>query len=251
MKKWLILLFAIPLCACLEEPDAPADKDSFDSDPNVAYNTCEGCHSTMPPASAPHDATHDFFACNTPNCHGALLNENGTMAVKTHTNSEIVGSACENCHDDGRMSSDTETESPDTETGNENSCDRCHAAVPDENPHNNLHAQFACNDPNCHGPMIDSEGATILDDSKHMDDASEAACENCHGDNAGCTPCHQTPPSGAPHDDGMHSSFSCNNPSCHGDMINEAGTQILDSTKHMDGKSEVSDRTSDDCSLCH
>ncbi|MBN2340865.1 MAG: hypothetical protein JXX29_17525 [Deltaproteobacteria bacterium] len=243
MKKWLVVWSMLSLCACLDEPNNSA-QSTFDSDSGTIAD-CDDCHVQMPPPTAPHNETHNFLACNNENCHGSMVNEDGSLASSSDArhNNHVMDAACTACHE--------KTVFPDSDAESNFTCAACHQTPPADMPHNETHAQFACNDPNCHGAMVNDDGTAILDVAKHMDDAATATCDNCHGETASCTACHQTPPTGAPHTDGNHIIFKCNSPDCHGAMVNEDGTAILDDTKHMDGKSEIQDLSCGAVSVCH
>lgn len=225
MKKWILLLFVIAICGCLEESDTISSTESFDTDPSAAFHECDGCHSSMPPNIAPHDADHNFFSCNYNKCHGNLVNAEGTMASRTdptHSNGTSDAS-CAACHKEGTVFTDTNSnnkDSDDTDADNTEPND----TEPDDTE-----------------PIDTDSNDTDPNDTEPDDTGSDTV-------QLGCNSCHNTPPSGVPHDDVSHRNYSCNDKDCHGNMVDADGTQVLDDSKHMDGISQTPGAV---CGPCH
>ena len=103
MPRWhwqfLTIFTLVGATGCLSsDPRYHEDENAFDDE--NAYDSCDDCHLAVPPAVAPHDGNHRFLSCNEKNCHGDVLNSDGSMASKTskkHTN-EKLDASCFNCH---------------------------------------------------------------------------------------------------------------------------------------------------------
>ena len=78
--------------------------------------------------------------------------------------------------------SDSDSDS-DTDTGNDPTCSSCHSPLPPSGaPHNDnqWHSSYSCNNSDCHGSVVNSEGTAITNSSLHQDGQSQASCDNCH-----------------------------------------------------------------------
>lgn len=83
----------------------------------------------------------------------------------------------------------------------------------------------------------DADGDSDSDSDTDSDSDGDADSDADSG--ASCESCHKTPPDESPHSISDHNRFSCNNENCHGEMINEDGTEVLDSALHQNGTTDA------------
>jgi predicted CxxxxCH...CXXCH cytochrome family protein len=231
-----------------------------------SQETCDSCHGNPPPP--PHPAS---AACST--CHGMTVGQDGKISGKSkHVNGvlDVSSQSCSSCHgsdDNAAPPKDVAGQSDTTliTVGAHQShlkgaaglaapvaCDECHVVPKDAGDAGHLdgqpdgdvefgklattggtspafdHDTARCSDAYCHGATLG--GGTLKNPEWTQVDGTQAACGTCHGD-----------PPPPPHPE----SSQCG--TCHDQTATPDG-QILDKTKHVDGKLQVKALA---CNTCH
>jgi hypothetical protein len=150
--------------------------------------------------------------------------------------------------DSGSTDSTDDTVRDDSDSTDYSDCSSCHETPPDTFPHVDAqHDSLACNNPYCHGDMINAAGTALVDGTLHDNGSLDTTCgsSSCHGNTDSCESCHATPPAASPHNETGHADLSCDNPNCHGGVVNADGSAILEPALHNDGTVEAT------CDGCH